>query len=268
VGHESGQGQNPQARAGGACQFKGLLTVAARHGQAGRMSVPMLPPKRKLPFAKLAIAGAVLLVVGAIVLQFVGWRTAWDEGRRIFSLAMDTIAAAGPAVFFTAMAVLPGVGAPNLAFALVAGPAFGARLGMPLVVCLGLVAITFNLTVTYWLARRWLRPLLTRLLERFGYRLPHVESGDMTDLLVLLRVTPGIPFFVQNYLLGLANVPFGRYLVISCAIQWVLNAAFMLFGDALNQGRGKMVLTAVLLLVAAIVGLQLLRKHMAKKAAA
>lgn len=237
-------------------------------GQADAMRSETLPPKKKLPVAKLVVAGVLLLVLAAVLLQFVGWRTAWDETRRLYQAGLSAITTAGPAVFFAAMAILPAVGAPNLAFALVAGPAFGQQLGFPLVITLGLAAITFNLAVTYWLARRWLRPLFTRLLARFGYALPEVESGDATDLIVLLRVTPGIPFFVQNYLLGLSNAPFVRYLVISCSIQWVLNAAFMLFGDALSQGRGKMVLSAILLLLAAMVGTHLVRKHVGRKKAA
>ena len=133
---------------------------------------------------------------------------------------------------------------------------------------LGIAAITFNLTVTYWLARRWLRPLLTRLVARLGYKLPEVESGDATDLIILLRVTPGPPFFVQNYLLGLAEVPFGRYLVISCAVQWSFNVAFMLFGDALSQGRGKMAVIAIGLLAALVVGTHLVRRHLGQNRAA
>jgi hypothetical protein len=92
-------------------------------------------------------------------------------------------------------------------FALSAGPLFGEKLGTPAILLLGLAAITFNLIVAYWLARRWLRPPLARLVARLGYTLPAVERGDATDLIVLLRVTPGPPFFVQNYLLGLAEVP-------------------------------------------------------------
>ncbi len=243
------------------------LTVPRTERQAAVMPALTLPPKKKLPIAKLAVAGVVVLALAAVVVYFIGWRTALDEVKRWFAAAIDVVAAAGPAVFFGAMALLPGIGAPNLAFALVAGPVFGARLGLPLVVALGLVALTVNLVLTYWLARGWLRPLVTRLLARFGYAMPHLEPDEMTDFIVLLRVTPGIPFFVQNYLLGLANAPFGRYLLISCAIQWVLNGAFIVFGDALAQGRGKMVLTAILLLIAASVGTHLVRKHLAKKKA-
>jgi uncharacterized membrane protein YdjX (TVP38/TMEM64 family) len=230
------------------------------------MSLPeeSVAPK-KLPIAKLAMVGGVLVVVGLVVLYFVGWRVALDEVLRLKTVVVAWMAAAGPVVFFSAMAVLPGLGVPNSPFALTAGPVFGERLGLPVVTLLGLAAITINLTLTYWLARRWLRPVCGRLLERFGYKLPAVATGDVTDLIVLIRVTPVLPFFVQNYLLGLADVPFLRYLLISMAIQGSLNVGFILFGDALNHGRGGMALTSVLLIATLAVGTHLLRKHYGKK---
>lgn len=223
--------------------------------------------KKKLPLVKLAVVGGVLVVIAAVVLYLVGLRTALDEGLRIKAAVVAFMSELGPVVFFSLMAVLPGLGIPNSIFALTAGPVFGERLGLPVVTLLGLTAITVNLTLTYLLARRWLRPVCGRLLERFGYKLPAVESGDVTDLIVLIRVTPVLPFFVQNYLLGLANVPFVRYLFISVAIQGSINVGFILFGDALNQGRGGMALTAVLLIATLAVGTHLLRKHYGKKKA-
>ncbi len=232
------------------------------------MSLPTLPPKRKLPVAKLAIAAGLGVVVVGVILQLVGWQVAWNEARRLVTLGAENVTSAGPAIFFAAMAVLPAFGVPMAPFALAAGPLFGERLGFPAIILLGIAALTFNLTVTYWLARRWLRPWLTRVLGHFGYRIPQVDREDITDLIVLLRVTPGFPFFVQNYLLGLADAPFLRYLAISCAIQWPINCGFMLFGDALSQGRGKVIITAVLLIAALSVGTHLVRKHLAKKKAA
>lgn len=242
--------------------------MARGGGQATRMSsLESSSEKKKLPLAQLAVAGGVVAVIGAVVLYFVGWRTALDAGLHLKDAVLARVSAAGPVVFFGAMALLPGVGFPMAAFALAAGPLFAERMGFVPVALCGIAAITFNLTVTYWLARRWLRPWLTRLLGHYGYGLPKVESGDITDLIVLLRVTPGVPFFVQNYLLGLAEAPFGRYLVISCGIQWSFNVAFMFFGEALNQGRGKTVLLAIMALAALTVGTQLLRKHYGKRKA-
>ncbi|HYD83513.1 MAG TPA: hypothetical protein VEA63_05660, partial [Opitutus sp.] len=91
--------------------------------------------------------------------------------------------------------------------------------------------------------------------------------GDHTDLAIVVRVTPGIPFFVQNYLLGLAGVPLGKYLLVSCIISWSYTVGFVVFGDALLHGKGKMALLAVSLLVAAAVITHWLRKHYARKKA-
>ena len=224
--------------------------------------------KKKLPLKQLAVVAMVGGAIGLAVVYGVGWRVALDAAWAFKTAAVGWMAAAGPAVFFGAMAVLPAFGVPNSPFALTAGPVFGERLGMLGVTLLGLTALSINLTLTYWVARRWLRPLCKRLLERFGYRLPAVATGDVTDLIVLIRVTPVLPFFAQNYLLGLADVPFGRYLVVSVGIQGSLNAGFILFGDALNKGHGKMALTAVLLIAMLAVGTHLLRKHYGNKKAA
>ena len=231
------------------------------------MSWPTPAPKKKLPFAKLAVAGLVAGVVLAAVLQAVGWRVAFDEGRRLVEEGARRVTSAGPGGVFAAMALLPGAGVPMAPFALAAGPLFGAQLGFPLLMLCGVAAMTANLTGTYWLARRGLRPGLTRVLGRCGYTVPTVDREDITDLIVLLRVTPGVPFFVQNYLLGLADAPFGKYLALSCAIQAPINCGFMLFGDALSQGKGKTILTSVLLIVALTVATHLVRKRLAKKKA-
>lgn len=232
------------------------------------MSEPMLPPRKKLPLAKLALAGGVALVIGGIVVWLVGVQTAIATAKQVIAAGIALAASGGPAVYFGAMAVLPLFGIAASPFAIAAGPTFAKTLGMPLVILYGELAITFNMAVAYWLARRWLRPFLTRKLEGMGYALPQVEGDNATDLTILLRVTPGPPFAVQNYLLGLANVPFGRYMVISCAAQWLFTFAFMLFGDALSQGEGKIALYSLMGFLALAAVANVLRKHLAKKKAA
>lgn len=231
-------------------------------------STEMPVAKKKLPLLKLALIGGVLALIGAVVVYFLGFQTVWDRAMAIKTALMDRVSAAGPLVYFSAMAILPALGIPNLAFALTAGPIFGAQLGLFQVTVYSLLALTINLTLAYWLARRWGRPLITKLLRRFGYDLPEVPADGMTEFIVLLRVTPGVPFLVQNYLLGLANAPFLRYMVISCAAVWAQNIGFIFFGDALNQGKGKMAMYAIMLILVLAVGLQLVRKHFAKKKAA
>lgn len=217
--------------------------------------------KRKALLIKLALVAFVLVAGGLAVL-------AGLDVKALVSQGLALIQGAGPVAFFAAMAILPGLGVPILTFDLTVGSAFTERLGMPLVLALSLTAITFNLTVTYCLARWLLRPWLQKLIDRLGYRMPEAGGSDGTDLLVILRVTPGIPFLVQNYLAGLANIPFGRYLVISCLISWSTNTAFIVFGEALVKGKGSVVLVAVSAIVALLAITHMVRRHYAAKKAA
>jgi uncharacterized membrane protein YdjX (TVP38/TMEM64 family) len=214
-------------------------------------------PNRAL-LLKLGAVAFVLLLAALLVARGLDLRALLEQG-------LGLIRSAGPVVFFTAMAVLPACGVPMLTFSLPAVSLFADKLGTVPVLLLALVAMTANLVLTYGLARRGLRPLLAWLVARLGYKMPQVEAGDATDLIVILRVTPGIPFFVQNYLAGLADVPFGKYLLVSCIIAWPLNVAFMLFGDALLHGKGKIALLSLCLLLALTAITHLVRKHYGAK---
>jgi uncharacterized membrane protein YdjX (TVP38/TMEM64 family) len=213
---------------------------------------------KKVPWIKLAVVAAVIAVGALLLLRGVDVRAWTDRG-------MALIRDAGPTAFFLSMAFLPAVGVPMLAFTLTAGSAFAGLLGMPMVVGLCLVATVVNLVFTYFLARRALRPSITWLVQRLGYKMPRVADGDSTSLIVIFRVTPGIPFFAQNYLLGLAEVPFVRYMLISCALSLPQTVGFVIFGDALQHGKGKLIIAAVGLLVAAALVTQLLRKRYAAR---
>jgi uncharacterized membrane protein YdjX (TVP38/TMEM64 family) len=215
--------------------------------------------ERKKLLIKLSLAAAGLLILAVLALLGVNLHALVERGLALLRRG-------GPWAFFSAMAVLPAVGVPLLTFALTAGPAFAGQMGMGAVVAAGLAAITVNVMLAYWLARRWLRPWLVRLFVRLGYKVPQVEPADMTDLIVLLRVTPGIPFPVQNYLLGLADVPFGKYFGISCAAAWANNVAFIVFGDALLNGKGKLIFCAVSLIAALTAAAHLVRRHYAGRA--
>jgi uncharacterized membrane protein YdjX (TVP38/TMEM64 family) len=243
-----------------------FLTVLRAGRQAVPMSAPSAPAqKKKLPLLKLAVIGAVVLAVLVLAVSGGDIRGLIAQCSALIDRGVEAIRNAGPVAFFTAMAIMPAFGVPSLTFILPAGPAFGERFGMTNVVLLCMVAVTFNFVFAYLLARRALRPLLEKLMVRLGYELPKVEAGDTTDLILILRLTPGIPFCVQNYLLGLGEVPFGKFFVLSFVLCMPQNAAFVLFGDALLHGKGKMLLY---LIVAIVAGTHLLRRHYGRKKAA
>jgi uncharacterized membrane protein YdjX (TVP38/TMEM64 family) len=209
----------------------------------------------------------LLLAVALVLLAIAGLALRGHDVKGALEQGMNLVRSAGPTVYFTAMAILPAFGAPQSAFTLTAGPLFGPQLGTTLVVTLAMLAMLVNFALSYWLAGRVLRPVLEVFFKKMGYKIPQPQSGDETDLIVLLRVTPGIPFPVQNYLLGLARVNFFRYLLVSFLIQGPINAAVVIFGDALLKGKGGMAFLGISLIIVLLVGTHLVRKHYGKKRA-
>ena len=127
------------------------------------------------------------------------------------------------------------------------------------------VALAVNVTITYCLARWIARPLLEKIVLRFGYKWPKVPATEAWSFTILLRVTPGPPFVAQSAILGLAEVPFRIYLIGSTLIAGLYGTAFAVFGEALLSGQGRMIMIGMGAMAGLSVGAQLLRKHLAKK---
>lgn len=236
------------------------MTVGCAAAQAPRMT-ESAPANRRLKLALLAGLGLVGLIVLALV-----WRSYGSELKPLFLQALEHVRALGPVAFFGLMTILPAAGCPMSVFTLTAGPLFGPVLGMPVVLVLVWVCIALNLSLSYWLARYAMRPWLTRICNWLGYKLPAIQSDDLRGVVILVRVTPGPPYALQNYLLGLAGIPFSAYFLTSWVITSLYSCAFVIFGDAIMQGRGRMALLAFSLFTALTVAVQLLRRHYQKRA--
>jgi uncharacterized membrane protein YdjX (TVP38/TMEM64 family) len=219
------------------------------------------PPARKLPIAQLVIGLVVLAVVGVLLLRGVGVArlVAWLD--QFIALIRDL----GPWVFFSGMALLPAVGAPMSAFTLVAGEAFAPKMTMPGVIVTTGVAIAANIAITYWLARYALRPLLTKLIARYGYAVPRVTKDNALSVALVVRLTPGPPFFMQSYVLGLAEVPFRLYALVSWLAVMPLALAFVVLGKAAREGHFGKIGAGLGLMVVAMVAVQIVRRRLAAK---
>ncbi|MDO8542543.1 MAG: hypothetical protein Q7S40_19045 [Opitutaceae bacterium] len=213
---------------------------------------------RKLPFAKLVVVCLVLLVVLVLVLRGVDLR---GFGDRVVAVIRN----AGPWAFFSAMMVLPAFGVPMMAFTIPAGEAFSAQLGMPGVIAIALFAIAVNLALGYWVARYALRPVVVVVLKRFGYSVPRITPGNALSVLLIVRLTPGPPYFLQACILGVAQAPFRLYLIVSwlAILPWAIGG--IILGKGLFAGNFAAVLLGLGLLVAAGVGLQWVRRKYARR---
>lgn len=159
---------------------------------------------------------------------------------------VESFAAMGPWVFFCLMALVPLVGGPLSPF-LILAPAFGTSTAI-----FGtMLALTFNVVFSWFVSGKWFRPLFVRIVGRFGYSVPEISAKKMLGFAFLLRLTPGMPFPLQNYLLGLARMPLGQYLAVSLPIVWTVSASLIILGESIMTGNVK--LAAAGIFVAALV---------------
>jgi uncharacterized membrane protein YdjX (TVP38/TMEM64 family) len=208
----------------------------------------------------LKLAAVAVVALGAALLVWWGF-----DLKALFLQVMAGIRDAGPWVFFTAMALLPTVGFPILGFSIPAGPVFGERMGLGGVLAAYGTALAINLALTYWVARFGLRPLVERLVTRAGYKIPQFDPREQRELTLLLRITVGPPFFVQNYLLGLGEVAFFTYMWISWLVGMIYAVGIIKFGDALAHGQARMAVLGLSVFMAVVIALHLVRRHYGKR---
>jgi uncharacterized membrane protein YdjX (TVP38/TMEM64 family) len=214
--------------------------------------------KRKLPIVPLAIVAVAGAVGAVLVLRGVDYRAAEERGVAV-------IRSVGPWAFFAGCAVLPAFAAPLSIFTITAGEVFAPMMTLGGVIAATMAAIAVNLALTYWLARYALRPLLSRIAERYDYKIPRVTRENALSVALAIRLTPGPPFFMQGYLLGLAEVPFRTYMVVSwiCILPWAVGA--IVLGKGIFNGNFKLALWGMGLIVVATVAIQAIRKRYAAR---
>ena len=223
------------------------------------MSTEVVKPKRRVPIVKLAIAAVVLLVGVVLLLRGV-------DLRALVQALMDFIRQIGPWAFFGAMAILPAFGAPMTAFTIPAGEAFAAQLGMGPVIALALLAIAVNLALAYWLSRYALRPLLTWLINRYGYTVPRVTRENALNILLVVRLTPGPPYALQCFVLGIAEVPFRLYMIVSWLSILPLAVGAIVLGKGIFNGNvGAVVMGLGVMVVASILFQWVRKKYFARE---
>ncbi len=120
------------------------------------------------------------------------------------------------------------------------------------------LGLALNLFLAYLLARGPLRRLLLRLVpEKY---LPKTSTGSPIAVILLMRLAP-LPLVVQNYTLGLLNVPLLPYLAISWPIQFTYGMTCAFASHALVGGHMTQLVIGLCGLVALSLGIQYLRKR-------
>ncbi|MGB0578091.1 MAG: TVP38/TMEM64 family protein [Limisphaerales bacterium] len=163
-----------------------------------------------------------------------------------------------PILFMLGMGTLPLVGVPLSAFWLAAGAAFKPP-WYAFTIIMGGMAINFALA--YLVSNRWLRGPITRLFEKRGIKIPEAKPSEYIKLTLAIRLFPGLPNFMQSYLLGLANVPFRTYFFVSFPPQIAYAIGFVVIGESLVEMKGFKLVLGISIVVAAGLIVNMIRKR-------
>ncbi len=155
------------------------------------------------------------------------------------------VAEKSPAYYVGALMLLPYAGVPSSFLYIAAGAVYPPAEA----VLLSLAGLALNLPLGYFVGKYWLRGPIARFLEKRGHKLIEVPPGEFTQLIVLMRVIPGPPLVIQNFLLALAGTPFWKYYFISLPLTLLFAAGILLTPGALMEGNGKLVVAGVGLVI-------------------
>lgn len=200
----------------------------------------------------------------AIVVGGLAWKMGVDFAsfHRWWDLLKEFLVK-NPWALFAAIVILPGFPVPLSALLFTAGAVWREQPVMACLLCL--LAITLNLTWTYWLAAGPGRNLVEKMLIAAAVKIPDLPKGDHVKLILILKLTPGIPHFIQNYLLGFLRVPFLLYLPVAVACHGFIGTGMVLSGVGLGNGKIIPALTGISLVAIGILLTQLIRGWLARR---
>lgn len=212
---------------------------------------------------RIAALLALLLLGGACLLILLSLTNLGiDDLKAFFNYWIEEIRSWPAILFFLMVAILPLFGFPVSPLFIIAGVRFGIVWAIPF----SLTAMATNMVLAYWISTRLLHQLIQRIIVRWEYSIPKVSRENANKLIFVVRVS-GAPLFVQNYILGLASVPFWPYLVISMATQSLIVIGVIIFGESFLSGNGGKALAGIGILVIATVALSYFRKRYAQSKA-
>lgn len=212
----------------------------------------------------------VLVLLGflaAVVLGFVAWKAGVDRAVVVgWWEAMEAFLRERPLLLFAALVILPGLPVPISALLFLTGTVWDDQ---PALACfLGLAGLLGNVAWTYAVAAGPGRRLVGKILTVSGIELPGgLDPKYQTRMILILRLTPGVPMFFQNYLLGFLHVKFVLNLVLALVCNGIVACGVILTGAGFSDGISPRVVGGASLIVVGMIVVQLIRGKLRQPAA-
>lgn len=196
-----------------------------------------------------------LLLVPALISAFAAylmWRTHPEAAYWIDLLELGrAFLEDHPWALIAALATLPGIGFPISPIFVLFGVVLAPRYGMPMTVAIAIAAQTVCTTWTYALAAGPLREILKRYISQHR-EIPTMSDRNTLRLGLILRLTPGIPYAIQNVVLGIMGMRLRPYLLVSIPTTGMWTIGFVVTGGAIFEGQAGLAIMGIALLIVLI----------------
>jgi uncharacterized membrane protein YdjX (TVP38/TMEM64 family) len=194
-------------------------------------------------------------LAGFLALQWIGFETLVAAAQVVWA----RLEQAPPWLFFPTMALVCVLPVPITAFYLTAGPIYGVVPSLLWIV----PTLVVNQLLGHLLATGILRPWIEGMIESHGYTVPRVtQRSDQILFTLVVRITPGFPYFFQNLILGIAGIERARYLLISLPAQMIYATGFVVLGRSAFEGNLGIAIGALSLIVVASISARLIHRHL------
>jgi uncharacterized membrane protein YdjX (TVP38/TMEM64 family) len=180
-----------------------------------------------------------------------------DNALEWFAPYWERLKEAPPIVFFGAMSILTVFPVPLTPFYVTAGTLYGvipSLLWIP-------PAMMLNNLIAHSITKGVLRPWLQSIVAKRGVSIPTLETKrDQTIFIVMVRITPGIPYFMQSVILGLAGVDRLRFLILSISVHMIYVVGFVVLGRSAFDGNFGVAIGAIALIIFVSVGARFVKR--------
>lgn len=178
----------------------------------------------------LGLMGLVVILIAASLLG--------RQGIPVFLSWVAGLGSLGPLFFVLGFAAGAVALVPASIFTLAAGALFGVAWGTAYAFLGEVLGGSIAFLIARYLARRRVTERLSR--DRRWSRLDRMIGRTGLRVVVLLRLSPVVPFAVANYSLGLTSVRFGDYLLGMIGLlppTWLYAYNGKMLGEVVGGGR-------------------------------
>ncbi|MDY6064800.1 MAG: TVP38/TMEM64 family protein [Finegoldia sp.] len=203
----------------------------------------------------------VLIIAATIVLIIICTQIPYDSIRQTVQDAGEW----GPLIYILMFALLPIGFFPVPVLALAAGVSFGVFWG----VVYTIIGSLINCSIMFFMSRYLARDALTEyanknLSNKWKEKIFNAKRSSLNKILLICRLTPLIPYNLENYAFGLTSIPFKDYFITTFFGIIPATVIYINMGDKTLEVGSRDFWIAVIMVVALVVGSLILAKFIDK----